>query len=109
MSKPNVPLSLCAQCGANLDAATIVQKKGTRRTDAVQARSGDMSVCVYCGCIHKFDSDIHLRKATNGDLTACMLTNQETYDILMKTQEAILLFIKEFPDLVPKAKPYGPF
>lgn len=102
MSKPNVPLSLCHQCGASLDAACLIQKTGQPRPDKVKALPGDISVCIYCGCIHKFDQDVHLRKATKGDLTACMLSSMETYETLMKAQEAILLFLKQFPDFMPK-------
>lgn len=52
----------CPECRGLLDAATLVPERGDRRDVPVgeampHARSGDFSVCLYCGALLRFEGD----------------------------------------------------
>jgi hypothetical protein len=56
-----VPECKCPNCGAGVDAATNLFGKGG-------PEPGDISICLYCGCLMKFKDDMMLRRLTGAEL-----------------------------------------
>lgn len=69
------------ECGSPLDACTDVAEHG------VAPEPGDMTICVYCGCVFQFDNGKIARKAS---------------------PEAVAEFraLEEYPDLVKAVLEY---
>lgn len=58
-----LPISHCLNCDAPLDGATGVG------ADA-QPNPGDATVCIYCGHIMAYDSQLNLRELTEDEIDA---------------------------------------
>ena len=52
-----LPMSACLKCGQSLDAATAA-------FGAAEPLPGDFSVCIHCGHIMAFDTEMKLRRLT---------------------------------------------
>jgi hypothetical protein len=76
-----VPESRCPSCGKLLDAATSITDPGASPSP------DDMTICVGCGAILKFDKDLHLQELLQKDYDAI-----DTEDLLMitKMQTAVI-------------------
>lgn len=59
----DLPVSVCAGCGAENDAAT-------NATDTTRIKPGDVSVCLYCGHVAVMGWDQKLRPMTDDEMYA---------------------------------------
>jgi len=57
----DIPVSSCTNCGTILDAATSVGDHGI-------PSEGDVTICIKCGHIMAFDSDLALRDLTGEEI-----------------------------------------
>lgn len=55
--KTQVAASVCCECGAMLDGVS----------GPCQPSPGDMTLCIYCGCLNVFDDDMLLRRPTDDE------------------------------------------
>ncbi len=77
----HIAKSYCLDCGGLCDAATAFERR---------PKSGDITVCLYCGHVMAFDRKLRLRE----------LTPQEMYEIagsprILAIQRARALFTKD--------------
>jgi hypothetical protein len=79
MTDTRVPVSICAACGAPNDGAASYPK------DAVP-KDGDVSLCMYCGHLAMFASDLSLREVTSEEL-AVICKDEEIMHLLRLRQK----------------------
>jgi hypothetical protein len=79
-----IPEQNCEECGHSLDA---VSKIG----GAVKKLplKGDISICGYCGAVGRFDEQLIVRIWTEEDKREIREINQDFYELLLKSQEAV--------------------
>ena len=62
MPAHNTPVVVCASCGKSMDAASNADEAHT------PPHPGDISICLYCGHLMLFDSDLCLRALTDAEI-----------------------------------------
>lgn len=66
--------SSCPKCGHGLDMATSTEIKGRQ----VPVK-GDISICIYCFSINRFENDHALRVSTPEEISESILEAPEMY------------------------------
>jgi hypothetical protein len=61
MRETRLPAVACLACGKIMDAATTL-------TGDHGPRSGDISLCLYCGHLAAFDAELRLRPLTDAEI-----------------------------------------
>lgn len=82
MSKIDTP-SPCPVCGKNLDAATSIEKE-----EAVPG-PGDLSICLYCATVSRFDDNLKLEQITNEEFAELP---EELKTSIRKARDTVLDF-----------------
>jgi hypothetical protein len=62
MPTHNMPVVVCTSCGKSMDAASNADEAPT------PPHPGDISICLYCGHLMVFDSDLCLRALTDAEI-----------------------------------------
>lgn len=60
--KKKVPVSVCVSCGESNDSFTSV------KADDARPKSGDISICLYCGHVAIYDDNLTLRELTDDEM-----------------------------------------
>lgn len=68
----------CPSCGKLTDTATAVEGDYT-------PSDGDISLCIYCGAINQFDSELNIVPMPLETLANIKYSEPETYDVILKT------------------------
>lgn len=77
-----MPQARCLACSLPIDAASGIVDKQARNT--LQPKPGDLSICIRCGYIARFDKKLRLRRLTKSELEQCAADErlvQATYAI----------------------------
>lgn len=87
-----MPLQHCPVCQHNLDAASLALS--TEENDTSRPHPGDFSVCIECGTILIFNTDMSVREPT---LTELLDLDREHEQMLSKAQNVIRSYGKDKP------------
>jgi hypothetical protein len=63
MSNGRMPVSICISCGKPNDSFTAVSDRYSKRP-----KSGDISICLYCGHVAIYSDDLTLRELTSDEI-----------------------------------------
>lgn len=87
------PTHTCPDCKAKLNCATSVNM------DA-KPKVGDITICVYCGCLARFDAEFQLSKLQHADLDGLDGIDEGTKSAVIETHSKVLDLIadKAFPE-----------
>lgn len=75
-----MPTTPCPGCGHELTAATSPDD------ESLQPKAGDLTVCVYCTAMLRFDKTMHLESLTQAEVEAL---EPEAWAMLRKIRAAI--------------------
>ena len=67
----------CPECNGKTDAATSIEGD-------YKPSNGDISLCIHCGAINQFDSDLTIVPIEEGLLENIEETDPENYRMIMK-------------------------
>ena len=84
MKVEDVPGMVCPTCGSSLD------KAGSPNCNGASPRPGDITLCVYCGEIGKFDFALQMQKLNEEELTELKEEYTETFVMVKPAQEHFL-------------------
>lgn len=77
----HTPISQCPKCGCRLDAAT-------HPTEDVASTPGDISVCLRCQEILRFDDSLVLRQPSRTELDEIIREQPEIRSLVFRMQRA---------------------
>lgn len=69
--------TVCRSCGHKLDANTTIK-------DDTSPKKDDISICVYCGTVSKFDEKLNLVPLTNNELKDIRESDPDCYMEMQK-------------------------
>ncbi len=73
-------MNYCKFCGKPQDRHTEA------KSQPVQPRPGDLSICLYCGTICLFDESLNLEPMTAGDLDTLMAEDPDVFTFAIRIQ-----------------------
>lgn len=76
----------CEDCGRAYAMLDPIEKKVTT------AKPGDITLCVYCGLLSKFTSDLKLVRITPEDLVVMNDYDPDFFDGVIKLRHAIKMY-----------------
>jgi len=82
MKTSRMPTSICPICKSSLEAATSLKNE--------IPDPGDISVCLYCGNILKFNDDLELVSLSNDEMQA-LKNSKPDWDEIVKIQSLLFL------------------
>lgn len=79
----------CPHCGHRMDSASHM-------TEKVKPKPGDLTVCMQCASVLRFDSSLAVRTISDEQLRRIKQRDPEAAAELMKVQRAILAMRRHF-------------
>lgn len=76
-----VPLNLCPVCGTKLDAVTSIESMA-------KPNVGDITVCIKCAAVLRFDGELRLRAMTEREIREL---HPDNFKDIARVQRIIIL------------------